>query len=418
MTAPFAITQTHRSGWQRQAVAVLTTILDEHRDLPAIAWLVGPVGCTLVGRMDGPGPADQVRAAFGSLVPRPGGRRTGRDAQPGRGRLPAGHRPCGSGPGRPRRHRRRRRRRWPGIAMGPGDSAAAHQPGNERVRPAGEADGRRPAGVPRRRSTSPTRDDPVLGRAAVLGAPAATDPDTIRGSVTATHRGGGAAAARTWRTSSPIPGHRCTGPEPLAAAPLTAAATAPAVAGCAPRTVAGWTRGGQPGPPRPGRPASGGRLASSQPVPTAVLHAVGRERRSKIFCKNHDDRWRQLSAVPTLTVHRRPRTGRHGPRRTARPAAPAEAGVSVRTCSAATTSRAAPLRRHGDLGDAAGQRPRACPRCWSTRSTMAAPDQPPSSRYQAVPASTPATSSRRCATAPDGRSSIPATSGGCTRCPA
>jgi hypothetical protein len=66
VTAPFAITQTHRSGWQRQAVAALSTILDEHGDLPAIAWLVGPVGSTLVGRTDRPGPAGQVRAVFGS----------------------------------------------------------------------------------------------------------------------------------------------------------------------------------------------------------------------------------------------------------------------------------------------------------------------------------------------------------------
>jgi hypothetical protein len=63
---PMPFTQTHRNCWQRQAATVLTTILDEHRDLPAIVWLVAPVGGTLVGRVDGPGPVDQVRAAFGA----------------------------------------------------------------------------------------------------------------------------------------------------------------------------------------------------------------------------------------------------------------------------------------------------------------------------------------------------------------
>lgn len=66
MTAAFGVTDKDRRCWQHRAAATLTTILDEHRDLPAIAWLVGPVGCTLVGRMDGPGPADQVRAVFGT----------------------------------------------------------------------------------------------------------------------------------------------------------------------------------------------------------------------------------------------------------------------------------------------------------------------------------------------------------------
>lgn len=64
MTAMFEITQAERAGWQRRAAARLAAILDEHRGLPLITWMVVPAGSTLVGRLDSVGPASQVRAAF------------------------------------------------------------------------------------------------------------------------------------------------------------------------------------------------------------------------------------------------------------------------------------------------------------------------------------------------------------------
>jgi len=58
------VTHNERIGWQRRAALRLTEILDEHRDLPLITWMVVPAGSTLVGRMDSLGSATQVRAAF------------------------------------------------------------------------------------------------------------------------------------------------------------------------------------------------------------------------------------------------------------------------------------------------------------------------------------------------------------------
>jgi len=60
------ITQGERGLWQRRAVRELVAILDTHRDLPVIAWTVGPAGSTLAGHVDGLAPAGQVRAVFGS----------------------------------------------------------------------------------------------------------------------------------------------------------------------------------------------------------------------------------------------------------------------------------------------------------------------------------------------------------------
>lgn len=64
MSALFEITHADQAHWQRRAAATLAAILDEHRDLPLIGWVVGTAGAGLVGRVDGLRPADQVRAAF------------------------------------------------------------------------------------------------------------------------------------------------------------------------------------------------------------------------------------------------------------------------------------------------------------------------------------------------------------------
>ena len=60
----FEITHADRVRWQRRAAAMLATILNEHTDLPLIAWLVGTAGASLVGRVDGLRTAQQVRAEF------------------------------------------------------------------------------------------------------------------------------------------------------------------------------------------------------------------------------------------------------------------------------------------------------------------------------------------------------------------
>ncbi len=60
------ITQADRARWQRQAAAELAAILDECRDLPLIAWTVGPAGSVLVGQVNGLSPAARVREVFGA----------------------------------------------------------------------------------------------------------------------------------------------------------------------------------------------------------------------------------------------------------------------------------------------------------------------------------------------------------------
>jgi hypothetical protein len=60
----FEITHADRVRWQRRAAATLATILNEHPDLPLIAWVVGTAGAGLAGRVDGLRAADQVRAEF------------------------------------------------------------------------------------------------------------------------------------------------------------------------------------------------------------------------------------------------------------------------------------------------------------------------------------------------------------------
>jgi hypothetical protein len=64
VSAMFPITQGEQSGWQRRAAAELAVILDAHRDLPVIAWTVGPAGSTLAGRVDALDSEEQVRAVF------------------------------------------------------------------------------------------------------------------------------------------------------------------------------------------------------------------------------------------------------------------------------------------------------------------------------------------------------------------
>jgi hypothetical protein len=58
------ITQAERSGWQRHAARELAAILDTHRDLPVIAWTLGPAGSTVTGRVNGLAPAAEVRQVF------------------------------------------------------------------------------------------------------------------------------------------------------------------------------------------------------------------------------------------------------------------------------------------------------------------------------------------------------------------
>ena len=59
----FEVTQVDRYIWQRRAAALLVQLLDENRDLPAIAWTVGTPS-KLVGRVSGLQPAAAARAEF------------------------------------------------------------------------------------------------------------------------------------------------------------------------------------------------------------------------------------------------------------------------------------------------------------------------------------------------------------------
>jgi hypothetical protein len=58
------IAHAERNGWQRRAAAALVRLLDEHRELPVIAWTVGPAGSVLVGRVNGLQPTATARAVF------------------------------------------------------------------------------------------------------------------------------------------------------------------------------------------------------------------------------------------------------------------------------------------------------------------------------------------------------------------
>jgi hypothetical protein len=58
------ISQGERARWQRRAAAELAAILDAHRDLPVIAWTVGPAGSVLAGQVSSLAPAARVREMF------------------------------------------------------------------------------------------------------------------------------------------------------------------------------------------------------------------------------------------------------------------------------------------------------------------------------------------------------------------
>lgn len=60
------VSQGERALWQRRAAAELAAILDAHRDLPVIAWTVGPAGSVLAGQVSGLAPAVRVREVFGA----------------------------------------------------------------------------------------------------------------------------------------------------------------------------------------------------------------------------------------------------------------------------------------------------------------------------------------------------------------
>ena len=85
-------------------------------------------------------------------------------------------------------------------------------------------------------------------------------PRSSGGCATVTSSGGGKEAARAWRASSPIPGHRSGAATPCRPAGWTAAVTAAVAAGCAPGTATGGT--GLAGPTSlPGKPRSWRRRA-------------------------------------------------------------------------------------------------------------------------------------------------------------
>lgn len=64
MSPLFETTHADRVRWQRCAAATLAAILNEHPDLPLIAWMVGTAGASLAGRVDGLATATQARAVF------------------------------------------------------------------------------------------------------------------------------------------------------------------------------------------------------------------------------------------------------------------------------------------------------------------------------------------------------------------
>jgi hypothetical protein len=63
VTGPL-ISAGEQAWWQRRAAAELVAILDACRDLPGIAWTVGPAGSVLAGQVNGLAGAGQVRDVF------------------------------------------------------------------------------------------------------------------------------------------------------------------------------------------------------------------------------------------------------------------------------------------------------------------------------------------------------------------
>ena len=58
------ITQADRARWQLQAARELASILGGRDDLPLITWTVASGGAVLAGKVNGPAPAGQARAAL------------------------------------------------------------------------------------------------------------------------------------------------------------------------------------------------------------------------------------------------------------------------------------------------------------------------------------------------------------------
>ena len=188
------------------------------------------------------------------------------------------------------------------------------------------------------------------------------------------------------------------------------AVTAPAVTGCACATATGWTRAGKPDPAAwaaaaPAVDPAAGRAG----VPAAVLHAVDRERPATCSARPHrpgGGSW----AAPSIEDFIAHCLLRGRARIDFRGLAPQLHWSSSTPCSAATTQpddhRAA---AGGDLGHPLGPSTLASARC-STATEHAVAG--PGSRAQALDVSEaflivrPRQWSRRCATAPVGRSSI------------
>ena len=64
MSGALEITQADRARWQRQAARSWPGSWIRTRNLPAIAWTVGPAGSVLAGRVNGLAPAARVRGVF------------------------------------------------------------------------------------------------------------------------------------------------------------------------------------------------------------------------------------------------------------------------------------------------------------------------------------------------------------------
>lgn len=221
-------------------------------------------------------------------------------------------------------------------------------------------------------STRPTR---CWGSGAAR-CPVATARRGRRACVAGTATAGGAAAARSWRCSSPIPGRRWRGAASPAAARSRAVTTAPAATGCACATATG---GPAPGPPtrRPGRPLRPQLTPRRRGrVSAAVLHAVDGERPQHLLQEPHH---------PVAAAGQPRDRGVHHPLPAARPsphrlpqAGPAAApGVPVR--------RAVPPRRPDDhrtpggggLGHHRGPSPPTSAPCWRCRNRSGGPGSGP-----------------------------------------
>ena len=206
--------------------------------------------------------------------------------------------------------------------MGPACSAAAHQPGNERVgllekllaavRPEFRVEVYVPD--PRRPGLRPRPSARCAGCDRRARAGALQRPRTAGGAVGPPDAGG---VPRRSRAAGAGPRTRWTG------APLHGCRYGTSGLGLCSRhrdrldlrragpTSAAWTRRRRP------------RLGiQPRRVPAAVLHAVGRERQRRSFCKSHDDPVATAAAAPTSSEYVADcQLRRHRPHRPPRPAA-------------------------------------------------------------------------------------------------